>query len=378
MGSLTAGQITIVSSGNTVWLNPNTTLGLAIGGTAINSAPFRVAYTGAFTATDATVTGTINASAGSITGNLSVTGTLTMGTAGKITNGNSDYEITSNGIELFQKVSSGGDTENSESRMVVWANRAGSGSPNLIYRTAMVSYAQSSGTLGRAVDLTGFDETKYIRFSVRRKLSGAGAVQDFTIGVAAANNQFVTGSVAGDAVISVSNGILWINNSLNVTGNMNFTGNISMANNNITAKNLTAGEDLFARDLLIGPELGRAKITYNTATARTFTIPSVNNNVTFAFINQAQTFTQNQIFAYGNLRLQQNNGTNTVNLRYSGTVARTIDIPNPGANSKMFLTTGAEAYFSGNPSSGTITPDYYITYQEVGGNTYEIPAYRVP
>ena len=49
--------------------------------------------------------------------------------------------------------------------------------------------------------------------------------------------------------------------------------------------------------LRLGTAANKATISYTTNTARTFTLPAVNGNRTFAFINQAQTFTGTQTFS---------------------------------------------------------------------------------
>lgn len=56
--------------------------GLFMGAGSFGSAPFRVDYNGNFVATQATITGTINASGGTISGDLVVTGKLSTGTSG--------------------------------------------------------------------------------------------------------------------------------------------------------------------------------------------------------------------------------------------------------------------------------------------------------
>lgn len=67
LGAVTAGSI-VVGSTNKIWLNEGSDGKLHIGGSSKNSAPFRVGPTGAFTATNANITGTVTASAGTIGG----------------------------------------------------------------------------------------------------------------------------------------------------------------------------------------------------------------------------------------------------------------------------------------------------------------------
>lgn len=65
MGTLTTGSI-VIGSTNKIWLNDSADGALALGGSVKGSAPFQVSNTGILTATGATVTGTIQATAGYI------------------------------------------------------------------------------------------------------------------------------------------------------------------------------------------------------------------------------------------------------------------------------------------------------------------------
>jgi hypothetical protein len=71
MGSLTSGSV-VIGSTNKLWLNDSADGALNIGGSTKASAPFRVTAAGALTATSATITGTITASSGGISGNFYV------------------------------------------------------------------------------------------------------------------------------------------------------------------------------------------------------------------------------------------------------------------------------------------------------------------
>lgn len=86
MGSLTAGSI-VIGTTNKLWLNDSSDGGLAIGGSTKASAPFRVSSTGACTATNITITGTIG-------------GTLSFGITGVISAGGGNCLINSSGITI--------------------------------------------------------------------------------------------------------------------------------------------------------------------------------------------------------------------------------------------------------------------------------------
>ena len=65
MGTLTAGSI-VIGSTNKLWLNDASDGALNIGGATKASAPFRVTAAGALTATNATISGTVNIAGGSM------------------------------------------------------------------------------------------------------------------------------------------------------------------------------------------------------------------------------------------------------------------------------------------------------------------------
>jgi hypothetical protein len=171
-----------------------------------------------------------------------------------------NVKINSTGITLKQ-IDASTDTE--VSRSIHWINP-----DSLPNQSRIISYASGSNI---AVDVAGTEQTgKDFRFSVRRDIDG---VQDLSIGIVGNAGSFVSGSAVGDAVVSVSNGILWLNDTVRATSS------------------------LTANSLIVGTQTNKATIFYNTNTARTLSIPNVGGNRTFAFINQAQTFSAAQTFS---------------------------------------------------------------------------------
>ena len=108
-------------------------------------------------------------------------------------------------------------------------------------------------------------------------------------------------------------------------------GNVVLGHSLYVASNVTCSS--FA----VGTQTNKATISYATNTARTFTLPSVTSNSTFAFINQAQTFTSNQVIN-ADLRVQGNLDFG------SSTLAGT-------AHSSLFKTNGGTL---GNTAGNTI------------------------
>ena len=68
------------------------------------------------------------------------------------------------------------------------------------------------------------------------------------------------------------------------------------ADQNITG-NLTTSQTTTTNSLVVGTQSGKATVSYTTNAARTLTVPAVAGNRTFAFIDEAQTFTTDQTIA---------------------------------------------------------------------------------
>jgi hypothetical protein len=82
-------------------------------------------------------------------------------------------------------------------------------------------------------------------------------------------------------------------------------GYIGIGTNSPTSKLHISGGDIQTDNIILGTQANKATISYGQNTARTFTLPSVTGNSTFAFIDQAQTFSSAQTLS-SNLRVQGN------------------------------------------------------------------------
>jgi hypothetical protein len=328
MGELTAGKITIVSSGNTVWLNPNTTLGLAIGGTTVASAPFRVAYTGAFTATNATVTGTINASGGSITGNLSVTGTLTIGTNGQITGDN--YTISKTGILV-------------------------SGSSAILNSISDPDYILDNNGLRLRGDNPTQLNSASIRWIAGGTLGGALNARIYVLDNAGVSELKIDTAAFVD--INPTNGIripLNTPSTSSTTGALRITGGIYVGAGSYIDGTVDFNNDVDFRDFtnFRGANILRiysanndsyAGFTRATGTASNLTIdiPNILGNATMAFTNRVQSITANQTFNDTTLRLQAVSSGGIATLSYAATANnRTFTIPAVANGTFAFINVG--------------------------------------
>ena len=128
------------------------------------------------------------------------------------------------------------------------------------------------------------------------------------------------------------------------------TGNITTGN--ITTGNITTGN---INTLNVGTQTNKATISYTTNAARTLTIPAVSGNRTFAFLEEAQTFTATQSFNTILVGTQTNKAT----ISYTTNAARTLTVPAVSGNRTFsFLeeaqtftanqTVAANLIFSGN------------------------------
>jgi hypothetical protein len=213
--------------------------------------------------------------------NATITATLTMGSGGVIKNSNTDYLINSSGIRLR-----GDSATLLASAEIGWYAGGGlegakTGSIHMIDNAAVPELIIKSGAF---VDLSA--ET-----AVRVTTSGNS-----------------TGSDSG---------------ALRVTGGAYFGGD-----------SFHAGSFTLQNSLIIGTGTNKATISYTTNTSRILTIPNVGGDRTFAFINQAQTFSANQTFTgtvtVPSLVLGSETGKATI--AYTTNNARIYTIPNVSAS----------------------------------------------
>jgi hypothetical protein len=148
-------------------------------------------------------------------------------------------------------------------------NKTISGANNTISNIGNASLVNSSITIGsNTISLGGNTAT----------LSGLTSVSATTFTGALTGN-------ASSATILQTTRTIWgqnFNGSANVTGNLTDVGTIAF-----------------------GTQTNKATLTYATNTARTLTVPALGGNRTFAFIDEAQTFSANQIFS-GNVTINGN------------------------------------------------------------------------
>lgn len=149
MGSLTSGSI-VIGSTNKIWLNDSADGALNIGGSTKASAPFRVTAAGALTATSATITGTVRAASGGVTGNWYVgydveyAGYLYAGTSGAMRFG-------SDGMRAVLPNSSAPNITTASSA-IRWFPNIGDTWTAAVNYAGLIAYRHSSGA--DAVDLT--------------------------------------------------------------------------------------------------------------------------------------------------------------------------------------------------------------------------------
>ena len=137
-------------------------------------------------------------------------------------------------------------------------------------------------------------------------LHAAGEITSSSLGAGGGNFRMVGTNYS--ALFRNSNDSLFLlcTNSADQYGSYNalrpFTVNLGNGNVSISTP-LTISNTTTTNNLVVGTQTNKATISYATNTARTFTLPDVTANSTFAFINQAQTFTSNQAIN-ANLRVQ--------------------------------------------------------------------------
>lgn len=140
----------------------------------------------------------------------------------------------------------------------------------------------SNVSVGTASNLSTTDEissatTHYISF-FPSTIGGNAKISSTKLQfVPQTGNMFVSGSLG----LGVPAGAF----KLNVNGSVNI------------GSNATVAGTLTANTIVVGTQVNKATIQYTNPTARTLTIPTLTSNSTFAFLQQAQTFTAVQTFS---------------------------------------------------------------------------------
>ena len=142
----------------------------------------------------------------------------------------------------------------------------------------------------------------------RSILHASGEITSSVLGTGGGNFRMVGANYSAFFRNNGNNLYLLCTDSGNQYGSYNtlrpFTANLQNGNISMSA-DLTVADNITTNSLTLGTETSKATISYGTNTARTFTLPSVTADSTFAFINQAQTFTSNQVIN-ADLKVQGN------------------------------------------------------------------------
>jgi hypothetical protein len=177
------------------------------------------------------------------------------------------------------------------------------------------------------------------------------------LGVASATsiNKVAITAPATSATLTIANGkTLTANASLTLAGTDATTMTFPSTSASIArtdASQTFTGDQTFAANIIFGTQASRATLTYATNTARTLTVPNVGGNRTFAFIDEAQTFTAAQTFRAANaIRSEAASTQDAVVIagRAGGTgsfaitltpatlaASRTLTLPEPGSNETL-------------------------------------------
>lgn len=141
--------------------------------------------------------------------------------------------------------------------------------------------------------------------------------------------------------------------------------------------NITITGSATANSLVVGTQASKATISYTTNAARTLTIPSLGGNRTFAFLDQAQTFTADQSFDENvviakNLTVEDNlvfSGAGTFG--YNRITGNTADATN---TNRLFFQDGATntvSYVNVMPN-GTATESAFMAYNSSDPNNCNV------
>lgn len=189
-GELSGGTISI-GSGNSIFKADSN--GIYLGNSTFSSAPFRVTPQGGLVASNANITGTINATSGTISGNLITGGTIS-GTSIDINNGafqvNSDGSLTATNADITGEINA----------------TSGSISGSLV--TGTITAADISGVNITGVNITGSDITVGSRINL--PADGSQIALGTSSGGFATQCYVFAGGSQGFYIDTSSNGSTWI------------------------------------------------------------------------------------------------------------------------------------------------------------------------
>jgi hypothetical protein len=138
----------------------------------------------------------------------------------------------------------------------------------------------------------------------------------------------------------------------------------------------TTGNIAGLGDITFGTQASKATLTYATNTARTLTVPNVGGNRTFAFIDEAQTFSADQTIggnltlnAQGDVRFADSDSSNWVAFQGAATIASNVTwtLPNADGTSGQVLQTNGSGVLSFTTPSGGITTGKSIAMAMIFG-----------
>lgn len=236
-------------------------------------------------------TGTIDADLVTVSSNGGDVTISNLGIRVNPSGGNQDVLIDEDGITLqFGSASAGGSVV--DGKTIDWK------------QGSTVTANISSTTQG---NLAGFYLDIYSRGwinlypSFDPSLSGSGAPRINMSTLGSPSTVFVETTHVGDS--GTVQGFMRIDPTGNATSTT--TGALRVPNGGISVGGASwFGSSITANSLIVGTQTNKATISYTTNTARTLTIPNVGGNRTFAFIDQAQTFSAQQSFPHLGIRLE--------------------------------------------------------------------------
>jgi hypothetical protein len=283
-----------------------------------------------------------------------------------------NVKINSTGITLRQ-IDATNDTE--VSRSIHWINATDAGT--IANQARLVSYASGSDI---AIDVAGTENAKDFRFSVRRNISGN---QDLSIGIVGIAGSFVTGSAVGDAIVSVSDGKLFLQQK-NTTSGVISTYTLPFGSSEIvtdatgdakyprlTEINTFSDANTFNSGLLALSDTVDGFVVFKSGLqgdVRNLNIPVLGGtNRTIALIDQAQTFSAAQTFDSDVIVPDSTTSTHALqvgraDLRYgqlatANTWTGAQTVPNASANGHALNRTTGDGRYGRLATQSTYTAD---------------------
>jgi hypothetical protein len=313
--------------------------------------------------------------------NATITSTLTMGTGGIISNSANDYSLSSAGI----RINAGTAGNVTAKQYQIRGSYGGNANAVIGYLEGLVNLGGTLGQVrlyGETNLFVGAGTQSNAIEVTQTKTTVAGSNQNVVylgsnIGLYASRFRFDADNSTIDAISFNDYDILprramdnrYIS-AIATTTPQNWSNQVDITSSGNLQWRNNSGPRIF--DGSPGTYYAQILYTSGGSSNRNAIIPVLTGNRTFAFIDQAQTFTANQTFGHDRLKVQNTGANGAATLRY-GTASADRTYTFAGANGTVWT----NGNLGLSVSAGAVTPDTTLEI-EFNGNRYTFSAQLQP